>query len=102
MKFYSYNVRMILRLQKLIFANYFPSESCQCGEESYHFVHFRVVCKREVVISRISKEKRLAPDNEHSVLTVEAAYGRLVMCIQRGLWFLDVYFVKDLFYVDYV
>ena len=58
--------------------------------------------EKQVVISRISKRKRLAPDNEHSVLTVEAAYGRLVMCIQRCLWFLDVYFVKNLFYVDHV
>lgn len=57
--------------------------------------------EKQVVISRISKRKRLAPDYEHSVLTMEAAYGRLVMCIQRGLWF-RVYFVKNLFYVDHV
>ena len=51
------------------------------SEESYHFVSLQSCLqkRKQVAISRKSKGKRLAPDNEHSALSVEALYGEPVM-----------------------
>lgn len=48
--------------------------------------HFSCLQRRkQVVISRISKGKQLAPHNEHCALAEKAAYGKRAMGVRRGL-----------------
>lgn len=46
--------------------------------------------RKQVVISRISKGKQLAPYNEHAALAVKAAYGKRAIGVRRGLQLVGV------------